>query len=61
MPSENDLPDIWLRLAKIPSLYGILGDKGFYKADRLNPNINVVRTPWKLSDDKVQCTEEVMK
>ena len=54
MPVEDELPDIWLRLSKIPPSYGILGDKGFYKADRLNPNINVVRTPWKLSDDKVQ-------
>ena len=54
MPTESELPDIWLRLAKIPAGYEILGDKGFYKADRLNTNVNHVRTPWKLSDKKVQ-------
>lgn len=54
MPKEDDLPDIWLRLAKIPPEYDILGDKGFYFCDRLNPWVNHVRTPWKLSDKKVQ-------
>ena len=53
MPLENELTDIWLRLAKIPSIYEMLGDKGFYKTDRLNPNVNHVCTPWKLSDSKV--------
>ena len=54
MPSEDDLPVIWLRLAKIPAEYEILGDKGFYKGDRMNPFVNHIRTPWKLSDKKVQ-------
>ena len=54
MPTEDNLPDIWLRLAKIPPEYDILGDKGFYFCDRLNPWVNHVRTPWKLSDKKVQ-------
>ena len=54
IPTEDELPDIWLRLAKIPPEYEILGDKGFYFCDRLNPWVNHVRTPWKLSDKKVQ-------
>ena len=54
MPNKDDLPSIWLRLAKVPPSYSILGDKGFYLADRLNPNINHVRTPWKLSNEEVQ-------
>jgi hypothetical protein len=32
MPAEEDLPKIWLRLAKIPPDYDGLGDKGFVKA-----------------------------
>lgn len=54
MPSEEDLPDIWLRLAKIPASWDVLGDKGFYKSDRCYPNLNKVRTPWKLSDKNVK-------
>ena len=51
MPSEDELPDIWLRLAKIPEEYDVLGDKGFWKTERYYPNFS---TPWKLSDKKVQ-------
>ena len=29
MPTLDELPKIWLRLAKIPALYKILADKGF--------------------------------
>ena len=54
MPQANQLPSIWLRLAKIPPRFIVLGDKGFHLADRLNPHINHVRTPWKLSDGEVQ-------
>lgn len=54
MPKEEDLPDIWLRLAKIPPDWDVLGDKGFYKSDRYYPHLNKVRTPWKLNDKKVQ-------
>lgn len=53
MPTEDELPTIWLRLAKIPREYGGLGDKGFFKTTRLNPNMNHMRTPFKLSDDQV--------
>ena len=51
-PTAEELPEIWLRLAKIPSKYGILGDKGFDKATRFNPRLNKVRTPWLLSNVK---------
>ena len=54
MPSEDELPDIWLRLAKMPPEYAELGDKGFYQCDRLNPNVNKVKTPYKLASDEVQ-------
>jgi len=54
MPSADELPDIWLRLAKIPVEYGVLGDKGFYRTERYYPNLNKVRTPWKLSDPQVK-------
>jgi hypothetical protein len=53
-PSEEELPDIWLRLAKIPPGWRVLGDKGFEKATRLNPRLNKVRTPWKLSNSEVK-------
>ena len=53
MPSAAELPEIWLRLAKIPPVYVILGDKGFEKATRMNPNLNHVQTPYKLSDEQV--------
>ena len=51
-PRKDDLPDIWLRLAKIPPKYCVLGDKGFDKMTRSNPRLNHVRTPWKLSNVK---------
>mmetsp|Transcript_12414 Transcript_12414/g.21504 ORF Transcript_12414/g.21504 Transcript_12414/m.21504 type:complete len:107 (-) Transcript_12414:92-412(-) len=50
MPSVDQLPKIWNQLAKIPATYEGLGNKGFEKATRLNPNLNHIRTPWKLSD-----------
>ena len=53
-PSKDELPVIWLRLAKIPPGWTVLGDKGFDKATRLNPRLNKVRTPWKLADDEVK-------
>jgi hypothetical protein len=54
MPRKEDLPDIWLRLAKIPKGWTVLADKGFDKATRYNPRLNPVRTPMKLSDDQVK-------
>ena len=38
----------------MPPEYDELRDKGFYKCDRLNPNVNIVRTPYKLASDEVQ-------
>ena len=52
MPQKEDLPKIWLRLAKIPPDYDGLGDKGFEKTTRMNPNMNTMRTPFKLSNDQ---------
>ncbi|EJK54476.1 hypothetical protein THAOC_25893, partial [Thalassiosira oceanica] len=54
MPSERDLPVLPLGLAKIPPEFCVLGDKGFHKTTRLNPNLNLSKTPWKLSDEKVK-------
>ena len=48
----DELPKIWLRLAKIPALYKILADKGFADTERDYPNFNQVETPTKLAASK---------
>ena len=52
MPNVDELPKIWLRLAKIPALYMILADKGFADTERDYPNFNQVETPTKLAAGK---------
>lgn len=43
--TDADVPQIALRLAKIPPGWELLGDKGFEKTDRFFPFMNAVRTP----------------
>eukprot|EP00984_Skeletonema_dohrnii_P006915 scaffold2464_cov96-Skeletonema_dohrnii-CCMP3373.AAC.8 len=52
MPTVEELPKIWLRLAKIPEKYKILADKGFADTERDYPWFNLVETPTKLSAAK---------
>lgn len=52
MPALEELPTIWLRLAKIPKEYKILADKGFAETERDYPNFNTVETPTKLAAAK---------
>lgn len=53
MPTVEELPKIWLRLAKrIPAICKILADKGFIGTERDYPWMNQVVTPTKLSAAK---------
>lgn len=53
-PKLEDLPKLPLRLAKISPEYEELGGNGFDETTRMNPNLNRVRTPHKLSGEEVE-------
>lgn len=48
------LPNVWQRLAKIPSHIALLNDKGFAGTDRYYPNCNIIKTPPVMRNRKVK-------
>ena len=51
-PLPDDLPNIPLRLAKIPADYALCGDKGFTGIEHYLPNVNEVVTPATVANSK---------
>ncbi|KAL7552447.1 hypothetical protein ACHAWF_015688 [Thalassiosira exigua] len=52
MPTSEELPKLWLRLAKIPAAYKVLADKGFADMERDYPWMNTIETPTRLAASK---------
>ena len=61
-PSDEPLPEVYLRLAKIPPGFDVIADKGFDKTDGLYPWWNLVWVPIVLRNRNVKqsLTEEIV-